>query len=140
MAASKPANPLAGTGLSKWQLALLVGAPIAVGVGAVYLWKRSRTKKSKGSDERKTPEGGASPVQGQASLAPADREQENVVMLPVHLAFTVTPGAYITSCPWFDTTCVITVRPAFLNKHANAVKEFSRTLRCKQKVTANIAS
>lgn len=136
MAASKPANPLAGTGLSSWQLALLVGAPIAVGVGAIYLWKRSRTKKSKGSDERKTPEGGASPVQGQASPAPADREQENVVMLPVHLAFTVTPGAYIT----FDTICVITVRPVFFNKHANAIKEFSRTSRCKQKVTANIAS
>uniref|UniRef100_A0A665UWH5 Mitochondrial import receptor subunit TOM70 n=1 Tax=Echeneis naucrates TaxID=173247 RepID=A0A665UWH5_ECHNA len=65
MAASKPVEPQSGTGLPRWQLALLVGTPIVLGVGAVYLWNRSRTKERKGTGERKTPEGSASPVQGQ---------------------------------------------------------------------------
>lgn len=78
MAASKPVEPQSGTGLPRWQLALLVGTPIVLGVGAVYLWNRSRTKERKGTGERKTPEGSASPVQGQDGAAPASREQENM--------------------------------------------------------------
>ncbi|KAJ8351812.1 hypothetical protein SKAU_G00232880 [Synaphobranchus kaupii] len=68
MAASKPVEPQSGSGLPRWQLALLVGTPIVLGVGAIYLWNRSRTKvkQSKRDGERKTPEGSASPVQGQA--------------------------------------------------------------------------
>uniref|UniRef100_A0A8C2WC96 Translocase of outer mitochondrial membrane 70 homolog A (S. cerevisiae) n=1 Tax=Cyclopterus lumpus TaxID=8103 RepID=A0A8C2WC96_CYCLU len=66
MAASKPVEPQSGTGLPRWQLALLVGTPIVLGVGALYLWNRSRTNKDgKRTGERKTPEGSASPVQGQ---------------------------------------------------------------------------
>uniref|UniRef100_A0A673BBQ5 Translocase of outer mitochondrial membrane 70 homolog A (S. cerevisiae) n=1 Tax=Sphaeramia orbicularis TaxID=375764 RepID=A0A673BBQ5_9TELE len=79
MAASKPVEPQSGTGLPRWQLALLVGTPIVLGVGAVYLWNRSRTKErqGKGTGERKTPEGSASPVQGQdgAARSPLDRAQ-----------------------------------------------------------------
>uniref|UniRef100_A0A8D3BBX1 Mitochondrial import receptor subunit TOM70 n=2 Tax=Scophthalmus maximus TaxID=52904 RepID=A0A8D3BBX1_SCOMX len=78
MAASKPVEPQGGTGLPRWQLALLVGTPIVLGVGAVYLWNRSRTKERKGAGERKTPEGSASPVQGQDGEARANREQENM--------------------------------------------------------------
>nr|XP_061803882.1 mitochondrial import receptor subunit TOM70-like [Nerophis lumbriciformis] len=40
MTASKPVEPQWGTGIPRWQLALLVGAPIVLGVGAVYLWNR----------------------------------------------------------------------------------------------------
>lgn len=79
MAASKPVEPQSGTGLPRWQLALLVGTPIVLGVGAVYLWNRSRTKERKGTGERKTPEGSASPVPGQDGAARASREQENMV-------------------------------------------------------------
>lgn len=77
MAASKPVEPQSGTGLPRWQLALLVGTPIVLGVGAVYLWNRSRRKETKRTGERKTPEGSASPVQGQdgANL------EENMVLL-----------------------------------------------------------
>uniref|UniRef100_A0A3B4B9A8 Uncharacterized protein n=1 Tax=Periophthalmus magnuspinnatus TaxID=409849 RepID=A0A3B4B9A8_9GOBI len=77
MAASKPVEPQSGTGLPRWQLALLVGTPIVLGVGAVYLWNRSRAKekRGKGSGERKTPEGSASPVQGQDGASPLDKAQ-----------------------------------------------------------------
>uniref|UniRef100_H3CZ92 Mitochondrial import receptor subunit TOM70 n=1 Tax=Tetraodon nigroviridis TaxID=99883 RepID=H3CZ92_TETNG len=78
MAASKPVEPQAGTGLPRWQLALLVGTPIVLGAGAFYLWNRSRTKEGKGAGERKTPEGSASPVQGQDGAARTNREQDNM--------------------------------------------------------------
>ncbi|XP_067849240.1 mitochondrial import receptor subunit TOM70 [Heptranchias perlo] len=59
MAASKPVDSQSGSGLSRWQLALAVGAPILLGAGAVYLWnKRTVSKRS----ERKAPEGSSSPV------------------------------------------------------------------------------
>lgn len=65
MAASKPIEPGAGSGLPRWQLALLVGTPIVLGVGAAYLWSRSRGRgqnpgkeqPSERNEERKTPEG-----------------------------------------------------------------------------------
>lgn len=79
MAASKPVEPQTGSGLPRWQLALLVGTPIVLGVGAVYLWNRRRTKERKGTGERKTPEGSASPVQGQDGSVRATREEENMV-------------------------------------------------------------
>lgn len=71
MAASKPIEPQSGSGLSRWQLALIVGTPIVFGVGAVYLWKRSRgkEKQAKRNGERKTPEGSASPVHGQPGMS-----------------------------------------------------------------------
>ncbi|XP_051563200.1 mitochondrial import receptor subunit TOM70-like [Myxocyprinus asiaticus] len=85
MAASKPVEPQSGSGLPRWQLALLVGTPIVLGVGAVYLWNRSRGKDKQGkrNGERKTPEGSASPVQGQLgatnpeleNMSPLDRAQ-----------------------------------------------------------------
>ncbi|KAK7144716.1 hypothetical protein R3I94_010967 [Phoxinus phoxinus] len=85
MAASKPVEPQSGSGLPRWQLALLVGTPIVLGVGAVYLWNRSRSKGKLGkkNGERKTPEGSASPVQGQheatnpelENMSPLDRAQ-----------------------------------------------------------------
>uniref|UniRef100_A0A7N6B7D7 Mitochondrial import receptor subunit TOM70 n=1 Tax=Anabas testudineus TaxID=64144 RepID=A0A7N6B7D7_ANATE len=77
MAASKPVEPQSGTGLPRWQLALLIGTPIVLGAGAVYLWNRRRTKERKGTGERKTPEGSASPVQGQdgGARSPLDRAQ-----------------------------------------------------------------
>uniref|UniRef100_A0A674BHK7 Translocase of outer mitochondrial membrane 70 homolog A (S. cerevisiae) n=1 Tax=Salmo trutta TaxID=8032 RepID=A0A674BHK7_SALTR len=67
MAASKPVEPQSGSSLPRWQLALLIGTPIVLGVGAVYLWNRNKTKDSPGkrNGERTTPEGSASPVQGQ---------------------------------------------------------------------------
>ncbi|TWW57524.1 Mitochondrial import receptor subunit TOM70 [Takifugu flavidus] len=77
MAASKLVELEAGTGLPRWQLALLIGAPIALGVGAIYLWNRSRKKKSKAAGERKTPEGSASPVQGQDGAARTNQEEDN---------------------------------------------------------------
>ena len=82
MAASKPVEPQSAAGLPRWQLALLVGTPIVLGVGAVYLWNRNRSKKDrkgKGNGERKTPDGSASPVQGQDGEARANRELENMV-------------------------------------------------------------
>ncbi|KAL1023424.1 hypothetical protein UPYG_G00040650 [Umbra pygmaea] len=81
MAASKPVEPQSGSGLPRWQLALLVGAPIVLGVGAVYLWNRSKTKDTSGkrNGQRTTPEGSASPVQGQDGAAKrATREQEDM--------------------------------------------------------------
>ncbi|XP_057698319.1 mitochondrial import receptor subunit TOM70 [Corythoichthys intestinalis] len=80
MAASKPVEPQSGTGLPRWQLALLVGAPIVLGVGAVYLWNRSRGKGrlGKSSGERITPEGSASPEEGQDGSSRANRELENL--------------------------------------------------------------
>ncbi|XP_019752817.1 mitochondrial import receptor subunit TOM70 [Hippocampus comes] len=80
MAASKPVEPQSGTGLPRWQLALLVGAPIVLGVGAVYLWNRSRAKgrPGKGSGERITPEGSASPEQGQDSASRSNQGQDNM--------------------------------------------------------------
>ncbi|XP_051569157.1 mitochondrial import receptor subunit TOM70-like [Myxocyprinus asiaticus] len=85
MAASKPLEPQSGSGLPRWQLALLVGTPIVLGVGAVYLWNRSRGKDKQGkrNGERKTPEGSASPVHGQhgatnpelENMSPLDRAQ-----------------------------------------------------------------
>lgn len=67
MAASKPIEPQSCSGLSRWQLALMIGTPIVVGVGAVYLWRRNRgrDKQAKRNGQRKTPEGSASPVHGQ---------------------------------------------------------------------------
>lgn len=83
MAASKPVEPQSGSGLPRWQLALLVGTPIVLGVGAVYLWNRSRSKGKQGkkNGERKTPEGSASPVQGQHGAT--NPELENMVMSPI---------------------------------------------------------
>lgn len=80
MAASKPVEPQVGTGLPRWQLALLVGTPVVLGVGAFYLWNRSRTKAGKGAGERKTPEGSASPVQGQDGAARGSREPDQAVI------------------------------------------------------------
>ncbi|XP_036396574.1 mitochondrial import receptor subunit TOM70-like [Megalops cyprinoides] len=84
MAASKPVEPQVGSGLPRWQLALLLGAPVVLGVGAVYLWNRSRSKEKQGkrNGARKTPEGSASPVQGRAQVDGAanraGREQEDM--------------------------------------------------------------
>ncbi|KAM9503197.1 mitochondrial import receptor subunit TOM70-like [Salvelinus alpinus] len=84
MAASKPVEPHSGSGFPRWQLALLVGTPIVLGVGAVYLWKRNKTKNTPGKSngERTTPEGSANPVQGQEGarceqqdMSPLDRAQ-----------------------------------------------------------------
>ncbi|XP_029564234.1 mitochondrial import receptor subunit TOM70 [Salmo trutta] len=81
MAASKPVEPQSGSSLPRWQLALLIGTPIVLGVGAVYLWNRNKTKDSPGkrNGERTTPEGSASPVQGQDGAANrANRELEDM--------------------------------------------------------------
>lgn len=69
MAASKPVEAAGGgsgggAGLSRWQLALVLGAPILLGAGALYLWGRRAARRGgggKGANERKTPEGRASP-------------------------------------------------------------------------------
>ncbi|XP_072369588.1 mitochondrial import receptor subunit TOM70 [Scyliorhinus torazame] len=59
MAALKPVESQSGSGLSRWQLAVAIGAPLLLGAGAVYLWnKRTVSKRS----ERKAPEGSSSPV------------------------------------------------------------------------------
>ncbi|XP_038657664.1 mitochondrial import receptor subunit TOM70 [Scyliorhinus canicula] len=61
MAALKPVDSQSGSGsgLSRWQLAVAIGAPLLLGAGAVYLWnKRTVSKRS----ERKAPEGSSSPV------------------------------------------------------------------------------
>ncbi|XP_072901236.1 mitochondrial import receptor subunit TOM70 [Hemitrygon akajei] len=69
MAASKPVDSQASTGLSRWQLALAIGTPVLLGAGAFYLWKkRSVSKRS----ERKAPEGSSSPVPKEG----ADRKEE----------------------------------------------------------------
>ncbi|TVK90619.1 TBC1 domain family member 23 [Bagarius yarrelli] len=78
MAASKPIEPDAGSVLPRWQLALLVGTPIVLGVGAVYLWSRSRSRggsqgkeqTSERNEERKTPEGSE-----QENMSPLDKAQ-----------------------------------------------------------------
>ncbi|XP_051986934.1 mitochondrial import receptor subunit TOM70 [Xyrauchen texanus] len=79
MAASKSVEPQSGSGLPRWQLALLVGTPIVLGVGAVYLWNRNRGKDKQGkrNGERKTPEGSASPVQGQHGATNPELENMN---------------------------------------------------------------
>uniref|UniRef100_A0A8B9K246 Translocase of outer mitochondrial membrane 70 homolog A (S. cerevisiae) n=1 Tax=Astyanax mexicanus TaxID=7994 RepID=A0A8B9K246_ASTMX len=75
MAASKPVEPQAGGALPRWQVALLFGAPVALGLGAAYLWYRRRAGEKR-AGERKTPEGSASPVQGpRAAAHPLDRAQ-----------------------------------------------------------------
>ncbi|NWZ32934.1 TOM70 protein, partial [Asarcornis scutulata] len=69
MAASKPVEAAGGSGggsgLSRWQLALVLGAPMLLGAGALYLWgRRAARRGGKGASERKTPEGRASPAPG----------------------------------------------------------------------------
>uniref|UniRef100_A0A8C5RKC5 Translocase of outer mitochondrial membrane 70 n=1 Tax=Laticauda laticaudata TaxID=8630 RepID=A0A8C5RKC5_LATLA len=69
MAASKPVEAATGgngtgSGIPRWQLALVIGVPL-IGVGAIYLWNRRRRGTrpgGKGTCERKTPEGRASPA------------------------------------------------------------------------------
>uniref|UniRef100_A0A8C6XJB0 Translocase of outer mitochondrial membrane 70 n=1 Tax=Naja naja TaxID=35670 RepID=A0A8C6XJB0_NAJNA len=69
MAASKPVDAATGgsgtgSGIPRWQLALVIGVPL-IGVGAIYLWNRRRRGTragGKGTSERKTPEGRASPA------------------------------------------------------------------------------
>ncbi|XP_013922523.1 PREDICTED: mitochondrial import receptor subunit TOM70 [Thamnophis sirtalis] len=69
MAASKPVDAAAGgngtgSGIPRWQLALAIGVPL-IGVGAFYWWNRRRRGTragGKGTSERKTPEGRASPA------------------------------------------------------------------------------
>ncbi|XP_052331740.1 mitochondrial import receptor subunit TOM70-like [Oncorhynchus keta] len=83
MAASKPVESQSGSVFPRWQLALLVGTPLVLGIGAVYLWKRNKTKDTprKSNAERTTPEGSANPVQGQGArceqedMSPLDRAQ-----------------------------------------------------------------
>uniref|UniRef100_A0A8C6MME6 Mitochondrial import receptor subunit TOM70 n=1 Tax=Nothobranchius furzeri TaxID=105023 RepID=A0A8C6MME6_NOTFU len=75
MAASKPVEPQSATGLPRWQLALLVGTPIVLGVGAVYLWNRSRRKGMKGTGERKTPEG--TNREEEKNMSPLDHAQSS---------------------------------------------------------------
>lgn len=81
MAASKPVPPQAGSGagLPRWQLALLVGTPLVLGAGALYLWSRSRAQARKAAGERKTPEGSASPQQGQDGPPRTGRDQDGLV-------------------------------------------------------------
>ncbi|XP_022541040.2 mitochondrial import receptor subunit TOM70 [Astyanax mexicanus] len=73
MAASKPVEPQAGGALPRWQVALLFGAPVALGLGAAYLWYRRRAGEKR-AGERKTPEGSASPVQGPRAAAQSEHE------------------------------------------------------------------
>lgn len=103
MAASKPVEPQTGSGLPRWQLALLVGTPIVLGVGAVYLWNRRRTKERKGTGERKTPEGSASPAQGQDGSVRASREEENMVTL------TESPPVFTLRTPCFPLRLLLTL-------------------------------
>lgn len=45
-------------GWSKWQIALCVGAPIALGVAGIFLYRRSKSKKTadnRGSGDSKLP-------------------------------------------------------------------------------------
>ncbi|TNN36233.1 Mitochondrial import receptor subunit TOM70 [Liparis tanakae] len=80
MAASKPVEPPSAAGLPRWQLALLVGTPLALGVGALYLWSRCRADKDPGKrpGERKTPEGSASPEGRDDAAAALRRELESM--------------------------------------------------------------
>lgn len=140
MAASKPVEPQAGAGLPRWQLALLVGTPIVLGVGAFYLWNRSKTKEGKGAGERKTPEGSASPVQGQDGATRTNREPENMVNLPVHLVpnyllFLCNTLSPVWHCLPYQTAW------GFLRKRVTGDKNMLKdTRRCDQKLTANVAS
>jgi hypothetical protein len=45
---------LAGTSWSKWQIALVVGAPVAVGLGYWYLKRRSAAPVKKGGQDKST--------------------------------------------------------------------------------------
>ncbi|XP_040606573.1 mitochondrial import receptor subunit TOM70 [Mesocricetus auratus] len=69
------AGPGSGAGtLSRWHVALAIGAPLLLGAGALYLWSRRRRRREAGgrgdagglkrNSERKTPEGRASPALG----------------------------------------------------------------------------
>ncbi|KAJ7993573.1 hypothetical protein DPEC_G00273800 [Dallia pectoralis] len=85
MSASKPVEPQSGSGLPRWQLALLVGTPLVLGVGGVYLWnhlwnrRKRRDSSGKTNGERTTPEGSSSPIQGQDGAANrASRELEDM--------------------------------------------------------------
>uniref|UniRef100_A0A6I8QP49 Mitochondrial import receptor subunit TOM70 n=1 Tax=Xenopus tropicalis TaxID=8364 RepID=A0A6I8QP49_XENTR len=66
MAASKPVEPQGGPGIPHWKLALAIGAPLLVGAGAVYLWRRHKAEKR--DKQRRTPEGRASPVPAEGML------------------------------------------------------------------------
>lgn len=107
MAASKPVEPQSGTGLPRWQLALLVGAPIVLGVGAVYLWNRSRKEKN-ATGERITPEGRVSPESelGQDGATRTSKDQENMVMSP-------WPGVAPLLCWGCLTARALSALPAF---------------------------
>ncbi|XP_057687407.1 mitochondrial import receptor subunit TOM70-like isoform X2 [Corythoichthys intestinalis] len=53
MSASKPIDPQSGTGVPRWQLALLFGAPIVLGVRAVYLWNNmSRLDRAREANQK----------------------------------------------------------------------------------------
>ncbi len=59
MAADSPAN--SSTGLPKWQIALAVGAPIAVGVAVgAYYYRKSRSKDADTDEEKSVTQGNTS--------------------------------------------------------------------------------
>lgn len=98
MAASKPVEAAGGgggTGLSRWQLALVLGAPILLGAGALYLWgRRAARRGGKGASERKTPEGRASPgpCGGGGQLdGPGHEETVSARLRPLARTFALRP-------------------------------------------------
>ena len=68
-----------GGGLTKWQIAVLVGAPVAAAciLGAFYYWKSSQT--SKDQDAEKEKERDKSEVPGNEAPKGDDVSEENLV-------------------------------------------------------------
>ncbi|KAI7808135.1 mitochondrial import receptor subunit TOM70, partial [Triplophysa rosa] len=123
-AASKPIEPQSCSGLSRWQLALMVGTPVVFGVGAVYLWRRrrGRDKQAKTNGERKTPEGSASPVHGQQGTS------------SVGLESMMKWTEVIQDCSW-----AVELNPRYVKalfRRAKALEKLDNKKECLEDVTA----
>jgi predicted membrane-bound mannosyltransferase len=83
MAVSERGGGYGGSGWSKWHIALLVGAPVAVGIGVWYLKNRNSTT---GRDSATTEDGRRNKISSMtaSSYTPSDTagEEPNVPFEP----------------------------------------------------------
>lgn len=86
-----------GGGLTKWQIAALIGAPVAAAciLGALYYWKSSRTFEEDQDAEKGTEGDKASAskteVPGNEAPQSDDVSEENLVMWGKKLSFKSSP-------------------------------------------------
>ena len=87
-----------GGGLTKWQIAALIGAPVAAAciLGAFYYWKSSQTSEPEGPDAEKGTKGSKAPaskseVPGNEAPQSDDVSEENLVNVRKKLSIKSSP-------------------------------------------------